>query len=708
MKKRGLFVGILIIILCLSFVSAAEYIGGTITGDKTLANGDVVAGNIIVTGKLTIPAGAVVNVKNYDGTNYGWVNINANEIEIAGTLNAWGAGYGGGGGAGGAGGGTSTSYTGGTGGTGGAGRSGGSNGIAGTRGKEGPYSGASGGAGGDGAGTYKGTKGSAGAGGQDPGSTKSYPGNDGTNGNSGKYCNGITSQCDTSTDESLSMGSGGGGAGGGGAGSRSCWRSGSGGGGGAGGTGGGSIKLYATNTIIIKSTGKIYANAMKGGDGGAGTGPKDNQGNGYAGGNGGRTTINQLGSGGSGGKSSCSGCPNCVKSGKGGDGGDGGAGAGGGILLKSQTVIIENNAVINSLDSSDSKNYAGTLKIFYVGTAPSTTAFSATTGRIFLQSIGNPITCYEDSDSDGYGNAAVTDSSSTSCISGYVDNSDDCNDADASIKPEATEVCNDGVDNNCNSQIDCTETSACNNNVSCTITSSCTDSGYNWSLTFKGITTQNSSISECSNGTNKYCCPTGYNCVPTGGDSTYFPNVVKSTCQLAYVAKYCWDFNTTDTCPNTNSEEDKAVGTLSVEEGILGNSDADYCYEPSEFYSYNSKDCFNITYCQCKYNVQKGCFAYAPLYMNCTDQYDNTDITKIGACNFNVGTWEDKCDTDGVIFYSWTAEWEGNADPTQECINGNRTMACTEITTLPFFTWFNFIVVAGILFAFYYFSIRKK
>ena len=111
MKKRGLFVGILIIILCLSFVSAAEYIGGTITGDKTLANGDVVAGNIIVTGKLTIPAGAVVNVKNYDGTNYGWVNINANEIEIAGTLNAWGAGYGGGGGASGGAGASGSGFT---------------------------------------------------------------------------------------------------------------------------------------------------------------------------------------------------------------------------------------------------------------------------------------------------------------------------------------------------------------------------------------------------------------------------------------------------------------------------------------------------------------------------------------------------------------------------------------------------------------------
>jgi uncharacterized repeat protein (TIGR03803 family) len=62
-------------------------------------------------------------------------------------------------------------------------------------------------------------------------------------------------------------------------------------------------------------------------------------------------------------------------------------------------------------------------------------------------------TFYEDKDGDSYGNAA---SSTAACTqpSGYVTNADDCNDNDATINPAASEVCNDGKDNNCDGQID--------------------------------------------------------------------------------------------------------------------------------------------------------------------------------------------------------------------------------------------------------------
>ena len=60
---------------------------------------------------------------------------------------------------------------------------------------------------------------------------------------------------------------------------------------------------------------------------------------------------------------------------------------------------------------------------------------------------------YIDRDEDGYGDPA---SSETRCEGGpgFVDNALDCNDADESVSPDGTEVCNDGEDNDCNGSPD--------------------------------------------------------------------------------------------------------------------------------------------------------------------------------------------------------------------------------------------------------------
>lgn len=57
-------------------------------------------------------------------------------------------------------------------------------------------------------------------------------------------------------------------------------------------------------------------------------------------------------------------------------------------------------------------------------------------------------TWWQDSDSDGYGNV---DSTTEDCAppEGYVGNDEDCDDTDGDIRPGATEVCKDGLDNNC-------------------------------------------------------------------------------------------------------------------------------------------------------------------------------------------------------------------------------------------------------------------
>ncbi len=57
---------------------------------------------------------------------------------------------------------------------------------------------------------------------------------------------------------------------------------------------------------------------------------------------------------------------------------------------------------------------------------------------------------YLDADEDTFGDLAYPiDTCLTNPPMGYVDNADDCNDADAAIHPDADEIC-DGIDNNCN------------------------------------------------------------------------------------------------------------------------------------------------------------------------------------------------------------------------------------------------------------------
>ena len=61
-------------------------------------------------------------------------------------------------------------------------------------------------------------------------------------------------------------------------------------------------------------------------------------------------------------------------------------------------------------------------------------------------------TWYIDYDSDGYGSSSYAQAACTQ-PSGYVDNAEDCDDADASAHPGALEQC-DGVDNDCDGDID--------------------------------------------------------------------------------------------------------------------------------------------------------------------------------------------------------------------------------------------------------------
>ena len=63
------------------------------------------------------------------------------------------------------------------------------------------------------------------------------------------------------------------------------------------------------------------------------------------------------------------------------------------------------------------------------------------------------VTYYADGDGDTYGDAGMASTTCDGAPVGYVENSSDCNDADAAVNPSATEVC-DGIDNNCDGNID--------------------------------------------------------------------------------------------------------------------------------------------------------------------------------------------------------------------------------------------------------------
>ncbi len=63
-------------------------------------------------------------------------------------------------------------------------------------------------------------------------------------------------------------------------------------------------------------------------------------------------------------------------------------------------------------------------------------------------------TYYADADGDSYGNPLQTQISNSTSLAGYVLNSLDCNDANANVHPGALEICGNGIDDDCNGQID--------------------------------------------------------------------------------------------------------------------------------------------------------------------------------------------------------------------------------------------------------------
>ena len=93
------------------------------------------------------------------------------------------------------------------------------------------------------------------------------------------------------------------------------------------------------------------------------------------------------------------------------------------------------------------------------GTAGRTGTITVTGGGIVrictVAQAGSPAlnTYYLDADGDGYGNPGVSTTGAVPPF-GYVGNGADCDDTRANVHPGASEVCGDGVDNDCDGQTD--------------------------------------------------------------------------------------------------------------------------------------------------------------------------------------------------------------------------------------------------------------
>ncbi|MEM6320199.1 MAG: GEVED domain-containing protein [Bacteroidota bacterium] len=69
---------------------------------------------------------------------------------------------------------------------------------------------------------------------------------------------------------------------------------------------------------------------------------------------------------------------------------------------------------------------------------------------------GHLVSFFEDSDMDGFGNPSkvVLKNCSTTTLAGHVLNKQDCDDTNPNVNPNAQEICDDGIDNNCDGYTD--------------------------------------------------------------------------------------------------------------------------------------------------------------------------------------------------------------------------------------------------------------
>ncbi len=108
--------------------------------------------------------------------------------------------------------------------------------------------------------------------------------------------------------------------------------------------------------------------------------------------------------------------------------------------------------------------------------------------------------CYADGDGDGYGDPGTTTGCvqvDGSCVTG-VRNDDDCDDSDASIHPGASEDCGNGIDDDCDGEVDVAD-------AECECASGETESCYTGPEGTAGVGECQEGVRTCTSGTFGSC-----------------------------------------------------------------------------------------------------------------------------------------------------------------------------------------------------------
>ncbi|OYU83033.1 MAG: hypothetical protein CFE24_13140 [Flavobacterium sp. BFFFF2] len=120
---------------------------------------------------------------------------------------------------------------------------------------------------------------------------------------------------------------------------------------------------------------------------------------------------------------------------------------------------ICSEATLSALPTTSTNAITGTWLPALNNLATTTYTFTPTAGQCANSADMSIVVLtktmyYRDVDNDGFGNGTQTQMSCTGVPVGYVINATDCNDNNNTVYPGATEICGDGLDNNCNGQVD--------------------------------------------------------------------------------------------------------------------------------------------------------------------------------------------------------------------------------------------------------------